>query len=107
MLAAENRCYSSRQVTAVENQRVFHELVFALAVGKLHRCCNFLIGFRRNPHLKPNFLIRHGFSSVSSHDVIVDATNFPRTAGDFSICDATGGNSPSKVMPRENPRNTA
>ena len=101
MLAAENRCYSSRQVTAVENQRVFHELVFALAVGKLHRCCNFLIGFRRNPHLKPDFVIWHEISSISSHDVMIDATKFSRTVEDFGIRDVMGGNAPRKVMSRD------
>jgi len=34
-----------------------------------------------------------------------DAANFPRTAGDFGIRDVTGGNTPSKMMPRENLRN--
>ena len=35
-----------------------------------------------------------------------DATEVPRTVGDFGIRDVTGGNAPSKVMSRDILRNT-
>jgi hypothetical protein len=51
--------------------------------------------------LKPNFVIWHEISSISSHDVMIDATKFPRTVGISGVRDVSGGNAPRKVMSRD------